>query len=1092
MSDNSFVGEQLDPVYYVWSEYALGLRPSELASMLSNPRVRSATAKTRCNVEVTRRVLNRRQMSSQWARYSIVRITGPDDQSISQCNRLLERAVPIYQQRREYPRRAPVTYYSKNLDAEGDFSTRAGDSALAALISKSQGTKRRSSSESEAAHGLGAPMGAISRSDANTPTGRQTEPVSYKLSDNETGNSVLASTKVDLNMTTMMGGHSPPNLMKTDSEIRIETMVRIASRNEDGGNVVTMTPLMVDSTVTPVMSRSLSRTKSVQDSADPSILASDKRETPESDRRRSLLIHQPSTAGVQIFGNKTNSTPLISPKQTPVDQTINLKSGSEFQQAFGASGALTLKASYVSEGGESAVLEIGITSSTPNVFSGGSPTQDATVKPCDPDMTPSLSFSGPQKTPCDLSDIDGSRSSHELANVQGKNPLTETKMQRPGNASSPCPPSRSQNDKSHSPCNLTEVDGSLTPREILGMASPNENTDIARVFTEKSSMERSTTKPGSPCDMSEVDGTKSLRDMLTSPGAETQSGFLPSNLELATGTQPIVQPRGSPSVSAEVNLSVRQQVVRMDSEQAHDLSKVDSSKPTVNSLMHDYRTLKGPVNVTRQNNTLVGEQHGVQHVSESELAEIGENRAPSATLTMQTHLSYKADLNTDTGWSLGQQLFLKESDAPSKLLQLDIGHPTDRLFPVTSSSEHRSFPGDTYIPTQAASQLLTQRSTDQPLEFTEFDRNRPAHAALGSQRVFEGSATAASNDFNVVPPQSVAPVDTASPITMVGSPSPTTGAGMISFKLAPNQEFSHAFELPTDSPNVDSRCTPHTFVAIRASLDQTGTDVQQPPYTLQGIGYDVLDDKQMLLSVDGTIKKPSESYRQQGLQLVKQSDHTSPVVYNEANSFSPPPAPGGRLGFESRTAIHLNPGGSEPNSVFRDVNSRSTAPDVFRPNSPFDQIRIEKRIDITNKDPGGLGSVPIGEAVTSVTSANATQAQLEPAFQHSPMSLTANISTNLEVHVNRETGSTDTVVFSTHGTNDALTSALHIVLGDDLAMDIAAVHSADDGSFIRYAVSMLGYGFHADLLRNDDKLRWLGPRRYDYSGQAHYCIKCGG
>lgn len=79
-------------------------------------------------------------------------------------------------------------------------------------------------------------------------------------------------------------------------------------------------------------------------------------------------------------------------------------------------------------------------------------------------------------------------------------------------------------------------------------------------------------------------------------------------------------------------------------------------------------------------------------------------------------------------------------------------------------------------------------------------------------------------------------------------------------------------------------------------------------------------------------------------------------------------------------------------------------------------------------------------------------------------------------------GSTDTVVFSTHGTNDVLTAALHIILGDDLGIDVAAVHSSENGSFLRYVVSMLGYGFHADLLRNDDKLRWMGPRRYDYSG----------
>lgn len=63
----------------------------------------------------------------------------------------------------------------------------------------------------------------------------------------------------------------------------------------------------------------------------------------------------------------------------------------------------------------------------------------------------------------------------------------------------------------------------------------------------------------------------------------------------------------------------------------------------------------------------------------------------------------------------------------------------------------------------------------------------------------------------------------------------------------------------------------------------------------------------------------------------------------------------------------------------------------------------------------------------------------------------------------------------------------HFLLsGDDLGIDVAAVHSSENGSFLRYVVSMLGYGFHADLLRNDDKLRWMGPRRYDYSGNSSF------
>ncbi|CAH8524878.1 unnamed protein product [Heterobilharzia americana] len=79
-------------------------------------------------------------------------------------------------------------------------------------------------------------------------------------------------------------------------------------------------------------------------------------------------------------------------------------------------------------------------------------------------------------------------------------------------------------------------------------------------------------------------------------------------------------------------------------------------------------------------------------------------------------------------------------------------------------------------------------------------------------------------------------------------------------------------------------------------------------------------------------------------------------------------------------------------------------------------------------------------------------------------------------------GSTDAACFSINGTNDVVTAVLHIIIGDDIGLDVVSVHADEDGTFIRYALTMLGYGFHADLLRNDDKLRWMGPHRYDYSG----------
>ncbi|XP_059894312.1 ceramide kinase [Gadus macrocephalus] len=77
-------------------------------------------------------------------------------------------------------------------------------------------------------------------------------------------------------------------------------------------------------------------------------------------------------------------------------------------------------------------------------------------------------------------------------------------------------------------------------------------------------------------------------------------------------------------------------------------------------------------------------------------------------------------------------------------------------------------------------------------------------------------------------------------------------------------------------------------------------------------------------------------------------------------------------------------------------------------------------------------------------------------------------------------GSTDCVCYSTTGTNDPVTSALHIILGDTQPMDVCSVHS--DAAFLRYSVSLLGYGFYGDVLANSERNRWMGPLRYDLAG----------
>ncbi|XP_066111149.1 ceramide kinase isoform X1 [Saccopteryx bilineata] len=88
-------------------------------------------------------------------------------------------------------------------------------------------------------------------------------------------------------------------------------------------------------------------------------------------------------------------------------------------------------------------------------------------------------------------------------------------------------------------------------------------------------------------------------------------------------------------------------------------------------------------------------------------------------------------------------------------------------------------------------------------------------------------------------------------------------------------------------------------------------------------------------------------------------------------------------------------------------------------------------------------------------------------------------------------GSTDCVCYSTVGTNDPETSALHIIVGDSLPVDVSSVHH--NGELLRYSVSLLGYGFYGDIIKDSEKKRWMGLARYDFSGLktflSHHCYE---
>ena len=71
-------------------------------------------------------------------------------------------------------------------------------------------------------------------------------------------------------------------------------------------------------------------------------------------------------------------------------------------------------------------------------------------------------------------------------------------------------------------------------------------------------------------------------------------------------------------------------------------------------------------------------------------------------------------------------------------------------------------------------------------------------------------------------------------------------------------------------------------------------------------------------------------------------------------------------------------------------------------------------------------------------------------------------------------GSTDAVAMSLHGVSDILTAALHIIIGDELKVDVSSLCS---GGKLHKFSSMISYGYFGDLMRRSEKCRWMGPRR---------------
>lgn len=77
-------------------------------------------------------------------------------------------------------------------------------------------------------------------------------------------------------------------------------------------------------------------------------------------------------------------------------------------------------------------------------------------------------------------------------------------------------------------------------------------------------------------------------------------------------------------------------------------------------------------------------------------------------------------------------------------------------------------------------------------------------------------------------------------------------------------------------------------------------------------------------------------------------------------------------------------------------------------------------------------------------------------------------------------GSTDTVAYCLNGTCDVRTIVLNIVLGQVNGLDLSSV--SNQNGLLKFYASVMSYGFLGDVAVESEKFRWMGPKRYDYSG----------
>lgn len=61
----------------------------------------------------------------------------------------------------------------------------------------------------------------------------------------------------------------------------------------------------------------------------------------------------------------------------------------------------------------------------------------------------------------------------------------------------------------------------------------------------------------------------------------------------------------------------------------------------------------------------------------------------------------------------------------------------------------------------------------------------------------------------------------------------------------------------------------------------------------------------------------------------------------------------------------------------------------------------------------------------------------------------------------------------------------NLFIGDSIGVDVCSI--AYNGQHLKYSVSLLGYGYYGDVIVESERLRWMGPKRYDWCGKILCC-----